>query len=207
MYATQHDPDFYMSESEYLSFADTQDLKYEYLNGNVYAMSGASVRHNIISANTISHLANLLRDLDCTVTTSDTRVHIASKHAYRYPDVTVFCGEPAYLKGRIDTISNPTLLVEVLSPATVVQDYNEKLEEYTRIESLQTYIIIAQDTPKVEVFRRHEADKWLYEYATGLEASITILLSGVELRLLLSQIYRRVQWENNPDHTGDRMED
>jgi Uma2 family endonuclease len=199
MYATQSTQHLPMSEIEYLAFADRQEFKYEYSRGQVYAMTGGSLRHNTITASTIIHLGSQFADRDCTVTTSDTRVHIASKRAYRYPDVTVFCGEPAYLKGRNDTITNPVLLIEVLSPSTALQDYNEKLEEYTQIETLQAYVIIAQDTPKVEVFRRHESGKWLYEYVTGLEAAINVPMGDAELRLALSQIYRQVQWETTPE--------
>ncbi len=195
-----------MTEAEYIAFADEQEFKYEFLRGRVYAMTGASVRHNIISANSIIHLGNRLADRDCTVTSSDTRVYIASKKTYRYPDVTVFCGEPTFLKGRRDTITDPVLLVEVLSPGTAVRDTNEKLEEYTQIESLQAYVLIAQDTPKVEVYRRHDAGKWLYEYATGMDAEITFPIVGTELGLSLAQIYRRVQWDE-PSLGDDETED
>ena len=112
----------------------------------------------------------------------------------------MFCGEPAYLEGRTDTITNPVLLVEVLSPGTAVRDYNEKLEEYTQIETLQVYVLVTQNTPKIEVFRRHETDKWLYEYVTGLESKINIPMLGAELRLSLAQIYHRVQWDTNTAH-------
>jgi len=186
-----------MSEAEYLVFADTQEIKYEYHRGQVYAMTGASVRHNTIAANAITELSIALRDRDCTVTSSDTRVHIASKETYRYPDVTVFCGDPEYVEGRTDTITNPVLLVEVLSPGTALKDRNEKLAEYTQINTLDAYILIAQDEPKVEVFRRHDGDKWLYEYVMGLGAEIEVSAAGAVLRLTLAQIYRRVSWEDD----------
>jgi Uma2 family endonuclease len=189
-----------MSEAEYLAFADEQEFKYEYCRGQINAMTGASVRHNTITASTIIQIGSQLAARDCTVTSSDIRIHIANKDTYRYPDVTVFCGEPAYLEGRTDTITNPVLLVEVLSPGTAVRDYNEKLEEYTQIETLQAYVLIAQDTPKVEVFLRHESGKWLYDNVAGLEAEIDVPVLGAELRLSLAQIYRRVQWgEANND--------
>lgn len=85
--------------------------------------------------------------------------------------------------------------MEVLSPGTALQDRNDKLAEYTQIDSLQAYVLIAQDEPKVEVFRRHEANRWLYEYVTGIEAEIEVPLMGADVRLYLSQIYRRVQWD------------
>lgn len=186
-----------MSEAEYLGFADEQEIKYEYRRGQVYAMTGASVRHNTIVANAITELSVALRDRDCTVTSSDTRVHIASKKTYRYPDVTLFCDDAEYLEGRTDTITNPVLLVEVLSLSSGLRDRNDKLVEYTQIDTLDAYVLISQDEPKVEVFRRHEGDQWLFEYVTGLDTKIDILAAGTVLRLTLAQIYRRVSWEDD----------
>jgi Uma2 family endonuclease len=185
-----------MTEAEYLAFTDAEELKYEYSRGKVYAMTGGTVRHGVITMSVGTHIDNQLGDRDCSPTSSDVRVHIASKGTYRYPDVTVFCGEPAYLEGRADTITNPVLLVEVLSPSTGLKDRNEKLEEYTQIETLQAYVLVAQDEPKVEVYQRHEAGKWLYDYATGLKAEIAVPVPGGEITLSLAQIYRRVQWDD-----------
>lgn len=203
MVAVQTDDLPPMTEAEYLAFADAQEIKYEYHAGIVYAMTGASVRHNTITANAIAHLIGALGERDCTVTTSDTRVFIASTRSYRYPDVTVFCDEPAYWEERADTITNPVLLVEVLSPGTAVRDYNDKLEEYTQIASLQTYVIIAQDKPKIEVYRRDESGKWIYEFVTGLDAEITVPIHDINLRLSLAEIYRRVRWGEDGDPNDD----
>jgi Uma2 family endonuclease len=195
MYATkssQHPP---MSISEYLVFAESQDIRYEYAHGRVYAMSGASVRHNTITANSIAHLVNLLTGHDCTVNTSDTRIHIESKTTFRYPDITVFCGTPMYWAERTDTLTNPTLLAEVLSPSTIMTDYNEKLEEYTQIESQQAYLLISQNTPKLELFHRHDADKWLYEYVVGLDGVMTVPLRRFALALHLETIYQRIDFD------------
>jgi Uma2 family endonuclease len=196
MYAAQTDDLSGMTAAEYLAFADTQEVRYEYHARHVYAMTGASVRHNTIVASTIIHAGSQLTDRDCTVTSSDTRVYIASAESYRYPDVTVFCGEAAYWIERTDTITNPVLLVAVLSPKTALRDYNEKLEEYTQITSLQAYLIIAQDKPKVELYRRDPSNRWIYEFVTGLEAEIKLPLLGADLRLSLAQIYRRVRWDD-----------
>ncbi len=203
MVAVQTDDLPPMTVTEYLAFADAQEIKYEYHAGQVYAMTGASVRHNTIVASTIIHTGSQLADRDCTVNSSDTRVFIASTRSYRYPDVTVFCDDPAYWKGRTDTITNPVLLFEVLSPGTAVRDYNDKLEEYTQIASLQTYVIIAQDKPKVEVYRRDESGKWIYEFVTGLDAEITVPVTDANLRLSLADIYRRVRWDEDGDPNDD----
>ncbi len=184
-----------MSEAEYLAFADAQETKYEYKRGRVYAMSGGSVRHGVLTMSVGRHIDNLLGDRKCSVTSPDVRVHIASKRTYRYPDVTVFCGDPQFYEGRTDTITNPVMLVEVLSPESAVRDYNEKLEEYTQIETLQAYLLVSQDQPKVALFWRNEAGQWIYEYASGNDAEITVPLMGEALRLCLAQIYRRIQFD------------
>lgn len=184
-----------MSEAEYLAFADAQETKYEYKRGRVYAMSGGSVRHGVLTMSMGRHIDNLLGDRQCSVTSPDVRVHIASKRTYRYPDVTVFCGDPQFYEGRTDTITNPVMLVEVLSPESAVRDYNEKLEEYTQIETLQAYLLVSQDQPKVALFWRNEAGQWIYEFASGNDAEITVPLMGEALRLSLAQIYRRIQFD------------
>lgn len=184
-----------MSEAEYLAFADEQEVKYEYKRGRVYAMAGGSVRHGVLTGNVIGHLLARFGERECSVTSPDVRVHIASKGTYRYPDVTVFCGDPQYYENRTDTITNPALLVEVLSPGSSVRDLNEKVEEYTQIESLQAYLLVSQDQPKVALFWRNEAGQWIYEFARGRDAELVVPLLGEDLRLSLAQIYRRIQFE------------
>jgi Uma2 family endonuclease len=194
MYAPKDPKHHPMSVDEYLDFADQQEIRYEYAQGKVYAMSGASVRHNTITANTIAHLINTLAGHSCTVNTSDTRIRVESKNTFRFPDVTVFCGEPQYWNNRTDTITNPTLLVEVLSPSTMMQDYNEKLEEYTQLPSLQAYVLISQNTPKVELFHRQDF-QWVYEYVVGLDGRVAVSMGASEVTLLLETIYQRVQFD------------
>lgn len=186
-----------MSEAEYLAFADTAEFKHEYSRGRVLAMSGGSIRHSQIAANIIKHLGNLLDEGDCDVLNSDARVAVLQASAYRYPDVTVFCGEPAYLEGRNDTLTNPVLLVEVLSPDSALRDYNEKLEEYTQIESLQAYLIVTPSEAKIERYLRHEGGQWLYQVFTGLEAELALPALGCALSL--AQVYRRVSFDAPED--------
>jgi len=196
MYAPESDEPIPMTEAEYLAFADEQDLRYEFRSGQIYAMSGGTYRHSRLIANTITHLSIGLDETECEVTSESTRVHIASKSAYRYPDTDVVCGGPEFLEGREDTITNPALLVEVLSPSTEVIDRNEKLEEYTAIPTLQAYVLISQDRPKVEVYRRGDDNKWLYEFVTGLDATIDVPFAGEILRIELAAVYRRVGFDD-----------
>ncbi len=196
MYAAQPSSDG-MSEVEYLAFADEQLEKYEYRDGFVYAMTGGSIRHNAITVGVSTHLSNLLEDSDCFVLSADARVHIAAKAAYRYPDVVVFCGEPGYVNNRVDTIANPALLVEVLSPSTALIDYSEKLTEYTAIDTLAAYLLVAQDTIQIDSYVRQESGEFVYQSVAGLEGDIQLPSLGI--RLALPRIYNRIeQLKQNP---------
>ena len=183
-----------MSEEEYFAFADAQtEGKYEYRQGVVYARVGGTFNHSLITANTGTQLGNKLADSDCAVLSSDMRVRIAALEANRYPDVSVVCGEPAFFEGNTTTMTNPVLLVEVLSPSTSRVDYEEKLQEYTRIPSLRAYLLIAQDRPLVQSFQRNEEAQWVFRSAEGLEAHVEVEALGVTLAL--ADLYRKVRWE------------
>ena len=184
----------HMSEAKYLALEANSEFKHEYRDGRVYAMTGGSVRHGVITANISTQFNVQLAQRDCTVTSPDVRVHIASKGTYRYPDVTVFCGDPAYVEDRTDTITNPVVLVEVVSPSSALRDYNEKLEEYIQIETLQAYILVSQDQPKVERFTRHEDGEWLYSVVTAMDDEIA--LPGIDCTLALSAVYNKVRWDD-----------
>lgn len=201
MYAVQPEEPLQMTEAQYLEFEATNDLKHEYRQGNVYAMTGASVRHNTITMNIGTQLNIQLAERDCVVTSADTRVHIVSKSAYRYPDVTVFCGDPSYLAGRTDTITNPVVLVEVLSPSTALTDRNEKLVEYIQIESLHAYLLVAQDEARIERFMRHETGEWLYSLYTGWDDEVH--LPAIHCKLTLAKVYQKVAFDRSASDMGE----
>lgn len=201
MYAAQPEESIRMTEAEYLAFEAESEFKHEYSQGRVYAMTGGSVRHGVITMNIGTQFNNQLGDRDCTVTSSDVRIYIASKSAYRYPDVMVFCGEPAYVPERTDTITNPVVLVEVLSPSTVLLDRNDKLMEYTLIETLQAYLLVSQHEPRVERYMRHESGEWLYSIANGLESEIA--LPTIDCTLALSKVYQKVTFDQS-ERNNDR---
>ena len=178
-----------MSEAEYLAFEDG-DIRYEYVNGEIYAMTGATIRHNTISHNIDRTLGNQLEDKDCIVNSSETRVKVDAKKSYRYPDIVVVCGKIDYLEKRRDTITNPTVLVEVLSPSTALVDINQKLGEYTEIPSLQEYVIVAQDEYRVERYLRRDDGSWLYNRAIGLDGVMN--LPSIGCKLALSTVYAKL---------------
>jgi Uma2 family endonuclease len=180
----------YLTPEEYLTFERKATTKHEYVNGQIVAMSGASFAHNFITANTANQLYNQLMDSECRVATSDMRVKVTEIDSYFYPDVVVVCGEPRAEDDTFDTLLNPTLIVEILSPSTETYDKGEKFEHYQQIASLKDYILISQDEVHVEYYYRQE-NEWLQTEFVGLEDVLSVLSIGCELRL--SDIYRRVE--------------
>jgi len=203
MYATQPQDPLYMTEAEYLAFEEASETRHEYSRGKIYAMTGGSLRHSILIATVITQLGIQLADRNCTVTSPDTRVHITSKGTYRYPDVTVFCGDPVYLEDRTDTILNPVVLVEVTSPSTALKDRNEKLLEYLQIETLQAYLLVSQHEPLIERYLRHESGDWLYSIARGLDSNLSI--PGIDCTLPLAKVYQKVTFDE-PDPDAEQHE-
>jgi Uma2 family endonuclease len=189
-----------MTEAEYLEFERRSDMKHEYASGDVLAMTGASWNHNVICQNTATSLGSQLADRDCTVVSSDMRVQIAAARAYRYPDVIVVCGQPQFMDDRMDTIRNPVILIEVLSPSTALVDRNEKLREYRQLSSLQEYLLISQNEPRIERFLRQDADNWLYTEVVGLDESIS--LPSVTCTLALSEVYKKVAFESTDEENA-----
>jgi Uma2 family endonuclease len=184
-------PKHHWTPEEYLEFERQSDTKHEYVDGEIYDMVGGSYNHNVIGANTIRLLGNALLDGPCTVSTSDTKVRV-TKTMYTYPDAAVVCGDPAFEGDRTDVLLNPILIVEVLSPSTEKYDRGDKFQSYRSLASLESYLLIAQDTPHVEHWAR-QGDQWVFSEAKGLETEIEIASLGV--RLALAGIYHRVVFE------------
>ena len=180
----------YLTPEEYLAFERKATTKHEYLNGQIVAMSGTSFAHNFITVNIATSLNVQLMEGECRVATSDMRVKVTQIDSYFYPDVVVVCGEPRAEDDTFDTLLNPVLIVEVLSPSTEGYDRGEKFEHYQQIASLKDYILISQDEIRVEHHYRQESE-WLQSEFQGLEDVLSLLSIGCELRL--SDIYRRVE--------------
>ena len=197
--ARPHEPDpRQMSESDYLAFEETSTIKHEYVNGEVYAMTGAGWNHNLINGNTQTTLNSQLADKPCGVVSSDMRLKVESKSvSFRYPDTMVICGEPEFADDRTDTITNPIVIVEVLSPSTALKDRNEKLQEYISVSSVQEYVLISQHEAKVEVYTRQQSGTWLYTPLNGLDASIE--LTSIDCTLALAKLYAKVNFERSSD--------
>lgn len=182
-----------MTEAEYLTFERASELKHEFINGEVFAMSGASRAHNLIVINTLATLHTQLRQGDCEIYPSDMRVKIIASTRYTYPDITVVCGEPQFADNEFDTLLNPLLLIEVLSPSTEAYDRGDKFQHYRKIPSLRDTILISQATAQIDHYHLQDNGTWSLTDAEGLTATLTLEAIGCELKL--ADVYERVQFD------------
>lgn len=178
-----------VSPEEYLAAERLAEIKSEYLAGEVHAMTGASRPHNLIVTNVVASLVVQLRGKPCQTYASDMRVKVPRARAYVYPDVAVVCGEPELEDEQLDTLLNPTLIIEVLSPSTADYDHGRKWEHYRRLGSLQDYLLIAQDQRRVERYTRRSGGMWLFSETTGSEV---VSVDSIGCALVLDDVYDRV---------------
>lgn len=185
--ATQPEP-FYSPE-EYIALERAAQYKSEYLAGQIFAMAGASEDHNAIAANILWNLRNQFQGRDCRVYMSDMRVRVAPNGLYTYPDVAAVCGPREFADDARDTLLNPTVIFEVLSPSTEAYDRGEKFAQYWRLASLIDYVLVAQDRVRVEHFAR-QGDGWFVS-ATGSLDEI-LRLESICAELPLATVYENV---------------
>ena len=177
------------TEDEYFEFERCSLGRWEYVNGEIRAMSGGTANHSTISSNVIRVLGNALVPRGCRVLGSDMKVHTGDG-INTFPDVSAVCGTLAFHRGRTDIITNPLLIVEVLSDSTGAYDRDEKFRHYQTIPTLTDYLLVAQDEARVMLYTRHE-DHWHYRDVTGL--SSTVYLPSVETTLALSDVYALIE--------------
>lgn len=182
------------TEEEYLAMERDSDTKHEYYQGEVFAMAGASPNHDQIAGNTFAGLHSQMRKRDCRVYSSDIRLRVKTTGLYTYPDIKVVCGEPEFTNDKPQTLLNPTLIIEVLSPSTEQYDRGKKFQHYRRLASLQEYVLISQDNPRIERFLRQVDGTWVLKEAIGLEAVLE--LDSIQCTLELADVYEKVEFEN-----------
>lgn len=181
------------SPEEYLAFERNSETKHEYLDGQIYAMAGASPTHNQICFNSIVAVGSQIMDSNCIGYTFDQKVRTDLEDLFSYPDMTVVCGEPVFHDQQQDVILNPTVIIEVLSPRTEAFDRSAKLERYQNIRSLTDYILISQNRSCVEHYvRQKDKRQWLLTIETDLSAEIEI--ASIKCKLKLGDIYNRVKF-------------
>jgi Uma2 family endonuclease len=183
----------YISPEEYLVGERAAFEKHEYHDGEVFAMSGASLRHNFIFHNTYPAIASFLKGKDCKPFGSDLRIRIPSGKFYTYPDISIICGKPETTDLFTDTITNPSVIVEILSKSTKDYDRGTKFNLYRTIPSLKEYILIDSTSILVETYVRQKDNSWLLNEFRQLSDSFPIATIGLDL--LLQDVYQDISFD------------
>jgi Uma2 family endonuclease len=180
-----------VSAEEYLALDRAAEFRSEFLEGEMIAMSGGSLRHSGLQVNLAGEFRDALRGSPCRAFNSDLRVRV-SPRMYAYPDLTIACGKPELSDERQDVLLNPRVIVEVLSPSTEYYDRGVKFRRYREIESLTDYILIDQDQMRIEQFTRGEANTWtLHDYQRSEDV---LLIPSIGISLPLSAIYEGIEF-------------
>lgn len=182
---------FYTPE-EYLAFEEKAEFRSEYSDGEIVAMAGGSLNHARIIRN-IDRIVSEKLDENCESLTSEMKIRVEDYRKFYYPDVLVFCGEPIFYQKRNDTITNPILIVEVLSDSTEAKDRGEKMLAYRTLESLREYVLISQNNATVEQYIKNADGNWIHKATIGLKSIVRF--ESIEVELKLEDIYQRVEFE------------
>lgn len=169
--------------------------KHEYYKGEVFAMSGNTMRHNQIQVNAIGEIRNHLKGKPCRIFGSELRVHVPLNEWYTYPDAIIVCDEPQLQDEEFDTLLNPTVIIEILSKSTQSYDRGDKFSLYRSIPSFQEYILIHSDKVAIEQFNRQPNGSWVMK-EFGEEGE-QLFIQTIQFALPLTQLYERVKFKNH----------
>ncbi len=178
---------------EYLELEETSLEKNEFYKGEIFAMAGASIPHNEIVSNTLVEIGSYLKDKKCRIYPSDLRIHSVANSLYTYPDLSIICNDIETVGKRKNTVTNPTVLIEVLSKTTQDYDRGAKFKLYRDIESLKEYILISSLETLVEKYNKQADGSWvLHEYKNEAD---TFTITSIDLLVTVKDLYRNVQFE------------
>lgn len=182
------------SVAEYLRREREALDKHEYRDGEILLMAGGTVHHSRIQANIIGELYARLKGKPCAVHESNLRVRIPRTVLYTYPDVSIICGQPEFDPNDPsgETVTNPRVIVEVLSESTEAYDRGEKFGRYLQLDSLEEYVLVTQTAPRIETFWRQAEGTWLFTAFSGLEAAAKLRCLGIELPL--ADVYAGIEF-------------
>lgn len=182
---------------EYAELEKTSEERLEYFEGNIWSLAGESPNHEGIFVNTVAELKNNLRGRGCRVFGSNLRVDVPVYKPYRYPDVTALCDEPVYKDFHgLQVLTNPALIVEILSPTTETFDLTDKFDYYKSIDSFSEYLLVAQDRPHVALYTKQDAKSWLHRSFNSMDETIELPFLGCGLKL--SEIYLDIEFPERP---------
>jgi len=184
--------EYLVSAANYLAWESQQPCKYELIDNRIYPMTGASLSHNYICTRLAVALDSRLSQRGCAVYTSDMRVQVEESGTYTYPDLVVLCSQPRVRPyAEQDTLLNPTLLFEILSPSTELIDRKQKQAQYLEIPSLHGYFLVSQGKPLIEAHTR-SADDWRLRIFSGMDA--TLVIPAPDCAIPLHEIYQQVSF-------------
>lgn len=185
--------------AEYIALEEVSEMKHEYRSGRVYAMSGGTINHGIIGGNIFRVLGNTIENegKDCIVINSDVKIFSEKDDVFVYPDTTIVCGGMETSEKEKNAITNPMIIVEVLSKSTGNYDRGDKFRLYRSFPSFKEYILIDQDKPVVDILFRDENNQWRFASYVGLEANVYI--NSLDIHIPMTKIYKNAQDLENPN--------
>ena len=189
-----------LTVEEYLALDRASDSRLEYYDGEVFPMQAGTMAHSLLIANASLCLGERLRRTPCRVATASLRVRVTPAK-FVYPDALVFCGNPLLTDEQADTITNPKVIIEVLSPSTGGFDYSNKLAFYRNLASFEEYLLISQDRPHVDVFRKGPDGRWILNPYTGLDTTIVVESLGIQIPM--AELYDRIDFPDTADVSAE----
>lgn len=181
-----------MTPAEYLALERKAETKSEYIGGRMYAMSGVSRRHSLIAGNLHGEIGAQFRSRNCEAHMAQMRVKVSPSGVYTYPDVVAVCGEARFEDAEVDTLLNPTVIIEVLSPSTEAYDRGEKFVQYRRIDTLREYVLVSQEQLRIEHYRR-EGSEWVLTEISDSDG--TLNLPSIDCHIAMSAIYEKIEFD------------
>ncbi|NTS42706.1 Uma2 family endonuclease [Flavisolibacter sp. BT320] len=183
----------FISIEDYLSLEETADEKHEYYKGEIFAMAGGSIAHNRLVRNSLTAIDNFLSGKKCEAFPSDLKVHNEANTLFTYPDISIVCGEIERWQGRNDTITNPVVIIEVLSESTQLYDRGQKFKLYRSLPSLKEYILLSSLEYMVEHYTKQAEDSWNFRELTDPDDTLTI--ESIGFSCPVKDLYRNVSFD------------
>lgn len=177
---------------EYLELERQAEYKSEYFDGEIFAMAGASEEHNLIAGNIFASLHSQVRKHGCRAYISDMRIDMSKKGLYAYPDVVVVCGASEFSDRHKDNLTNPKVIIEVLSKSTEAKDRGFKFMRYRKLDSSAEYMLVSQDSLHIEHYARQSNNRWVLTEISSLESTVKLASIGCDLRI--ADIYEGISF-------------
>ncbi|HEX8278096.1 MAG TPA: Uma2 family endonuclease [Segetibacter sp.] len=177
----------HLTEAEYLAFERESQERHEFYKGEIFLMSGASFKHNIIEDNIRGTLHSFLKGKKCRSFGSNLQIHIPQNSLYTYPDVLIVCEEPKFVDGEFDTLLNPAVIIEILSASTANYDRGAKFDLYREIESLQEYILLDSSTTHFVHYTKNPDSTWTLSESKN--TADPFFITTIQLQMPLSEVY------------------